>query len=201
MPIDELRTLLGDHGAPSPAATWDEAEAVLGLTFPDEYKRWCATYPTITIDEYVTVYNLLDMPPEREREESVGTFDGMRDYCATRGRSGVHQADGTWFHDPAAPAFHPEPGGLLAWGVSDNNDLFMWRTDNWTVVVSDGVYWWESGAGFADTLAGLLSGRVRCPVIDDEFPWGETVQVIRRSLGPVGERLWAWEDPRPWAAV
>ncbi|MFJ9794076.1 hypothetical protein [Streptomyces globosus] len=69
------------------------------------------------------------------------------------------------------PVFHPEPGGLLAWGCTRGGDVLFWDTsasadpDGWTVVVrhsgavpGSGLLAWHR---YGLTLTGYLRHTVR----------------------------------------
>jgi len=77
----------------------------------------------------------------------------------------------------------PAPGGLLAWGSSENGGLFFWETspeipDSWRVVAVESgwrdIFIYDGGIG--DFLVSLFEGRLEIPFIgalnediDEEF--------------------------------
>ncbi|MEU4426820.1 hypothetical protein AB0F81_39880 [Actinoplanes sp. NPDC024001] len=62
--------------------------------------------------------------------------------------------------------FHPDPGGLLLWGASNEDDMFFWRKsspdpDQWPAVVfTRSSDWWEHEGGALSLVAGLIDGSV-----------------------------------------
>ena len=202
MTIVELRKLLGAQGKPEPVTTWEEVERVFDLEFPADYKEWCAEYPSLVIDEYLTVHNLLESPAARERDLAIETSDMLRE-CTSAVNGGFQRPtnEQAITEDAERLTFFPQPGGVLVVGVSDNNELLCWRTaptpDAWTIVATDNKYWdwWDSGAGFTAALAGILSGRMVCPVFAGDFPDRSSVQRYRDTDDEVGYTL---GPRRPW---
>lgn len=68
----------------------------------------------------------------------------------------------------------PEPGGLLPWGSTDNNDHVFWLTigepDRWPVVATNWDEWWVCSGGMQSFLVNVLNGGAPCPVFTEEFP-------------------------------
>lgn len=152
-PLDELATLVTVPKTPvGTTGDWESVEQRLGIRLPNDYKQFVRLFGACTIGELISIHvsspfsrlNCLDAHIE-------GTGNGYRLMrkldCAL-----------------PFPVF-PEPGGLLAWGNTDNGDYLNWLTigdaDNWPIVV------WLSGdferyeMGIVKFLAEVVSQRLR----------------------------------------
>ncbi|MFJ9412853.1 hypothetical protein ACIRPT_01665 [Streptomyces sp. NPDC101227] len=115
---------------PRPVAIdWPAVEKWLGLGLPDDYKWLADDHGPLDFGEYVWIhvpcverdgFDYGDWLHETHREARIDA----RDLPADR-----------------RPAIYPEPGGLLALGVTRGGDVLFWDTsvsadpDEWTVVV------------------------------------------------------------------
>jgi len=184
--------------------TWEEVEQVFDLEFPADYKQWCAEYPSLVIDEYLTVQNLLEASAARDQDLAI-EMSGLLRECTRAVNGGFrHRANDEVITDDAERlTFFPEPCGVLVVGVSDNNELLCWRTTPtstaWTIVATDNKYWnwWDSGSGFSAALAGILSGRTICPEFAEDFPDRSSAQRYRDTDDEGGYTL---GPKRPWGA-
>lgn len=72
---------------------------------------------------------------------------------------------------------HPEPGGLVPWGITANGDVCWWiRADRdparWTVAVSEsrGPDWSRFPGTMCAFLAAVIAGVWRCPIFPEDVP-------------------------------
>lgn len=141
---------------------WKVVEADLGTALPADYKALADHYPGVLVDSFLAVFH----PVPREGNFSLREFaDQTLGYLRLRREDLPH-------HVPYA--LFPEPGGLLPWGVTDNNNFLFWLTagqpDEWQVVVTDNEEWWTHRGSMRSFLAGVLRKEIRCPVLPDDFP-------------------------------
>lgn len=146
------------------AEDWSSVETQLGK-LPDDYKAFVERFGTGTINGFMYVLNPASknryLNLVREMEPILGALRELRE-------SG----------EPCPYPLHPEPGGLLPFGKTDNGDALFWLTqgeaDVWTVVVNaarDATYeTFECDA--TDFLAGVLTRHLRCSVFHDSFLTG-----------------------------
>lgn len=160
--LGEWRTVLGAVSEQVPVIDWVEVHAGLGTELPVDYRVLSDNYLHLAIAGFMGVLH-----PDRSdtgyglQEFVDETLGFLRDRRAIMPERMPY------------PLF-PEPGGLLPWEVTDNNDFFFWLTsgepDRWRVVVTDQTEWWEFEGGMQKFLVGLLRGDLVCPVFWDDFP-------------------------------
>jgi len=71
---------------------------------------------------------------------------------------------------------YPEPGGMLAWGKSDNGDVLFWLTDptdepdRWAIVASEsrGPRWFAHPGPMSEFLVDLLTEAISIPFFGPE---------------------------------
>jgi hypothetical protein len=155
MTIDRLSSL-----APPPAGTtidpdrWQAVENALHLQLPADYKELVEQYGSGRFANFLTIFtpfarngylNLL-----AQRELALDAYRTIREK-----------------HPDAAPfPAHPEPGGLLPWGQTDNGDMVYWLTegpsDSWPIVVIESRHAFHEQYPLSTTefLSQLLEGRL-----------------------------------------
>lgn len=145
------------------ASDWLKVEEALG-SLPTDYHRFIETYGTGLLDEFVWIFS------PNTKNEYVNLEDQSRVIL-----NGLAQS-AREFPDVFTMPRHPEPGGFLPFGSTDNGDNLFWLTkgapDDWTVVVmgprsSDCYY---HGGGMVDFLVKILGGEARCSIFPDDFP-------------------------------
>lgn len=131
---------------------WDLLHGRLGTVLPADYREYCSYYPPLTIDDFM---NLLVVRPGREERwvemqaEELDVVESLDDDDR-----------------PEHYTFHPDPGGLLLWGASNEGDMFFWRKsgpdpDQWPAVVfTRNRDWWEHEGGALSLVVGLIDGSV-----------------------------------------
>ena len=163
-----LYSLSGILTAPSNPAElpvssdWTAIENQIGK-LPTDYKHFLERFGSGTIDNFLWILN----PFSRNKygnlltvmEPVLSALKELRD-------SG---------EDSPYP-LHPESGGLLPFGKTDNGDALFWQTvgepDRWPIVVNaarDPTYE-KFESDMTDFLAGILSRHVRCSIFPDDFP-------------------------------
>jgi hypothetical protein len=71
---------------------------------------------------------------------------------------------------------YPEQGGLLPFGITDNGDLLLWKTDinpeKWNVILIDSRIGQieEFNDNFSDFLFSILSKTKLSGILPDDFP-------------------------------
>jgi hypothetical protein len=150
-------------------------EATLGLRLPSDYKRLIYTYGTGQWQEFWFVLNPfaanqhlnLVLQNLKRRSSAWSILDAER---ALRGCKEV---------DYPHPIF-PEPGGILAWAVTDNGGRFFWLTDGpadkWpTVYYGDRSPQFEVyGFSCCELVAGAVTGDIPvfAEAFGDDFAYG-----------------------------
>ncbi|MFS8101710.1 SMI1/KNR4 family protein [Lentzea alba] len=169
MPVlDSWKAVLGEAGEPAPEVDWAAVESDLGTALPTDYRVLVDNYRVLNIGDFLSVFR----PVGGEDEFSLREF---ADQTLTNFR-GLREDLPSDFPHP----LYPEPGGLLPWGVTDNNDFLCWlvqgEPDQWPVVVTDVGNWWTHHGNMQSFLVGVLTGDVRCPIFPDDFPDENYVQ-------------------------
>lgn len=116
---------------PTPVETlgdWNAVEASLGVSLPDDFKEYIATYGSGSIGEFITVLNPFSIRPSLNfMEQSKRQLDALRELHDT-------------FGEPQPFELYPANPGLLPVAMTDNGDVIHWLTaDNppdWTIVVN-----------------------------------------------------------------
>ncbi|MTE19068.1 hypothetical protein F0L17_07980 [Streptomyces sp. TRM43335] len=196
----ELLSLVARLALPEPAQPWDRptapaplavdwaaVESRLGLRLPSGYKALVSAHGPLDIGEYLWMH----APCERGGRFDYGDWlwEIHRECRIASRRTPPYQP----------PPFHPEPGGLLAWGETRGSCRLFWDTgacddpDRWPVVVhdrdagSDENPWLHWGTTLTETVAALLTDGL-------PLPGG-------RTLGPLPatvRRTAFLTDARPW---
>ncbi|SFR23558.1 hypothetical protein SAMN04488564_10735 [Lentzea waywayandensis] len=161
--VDTWRALLGDVGKPAPQVDWAAVEAELGTALPADYRVLAENYPGLDIGQFLSVFHPVSSGPDefslREfAEQTLGNLRKLRE-----------DVPGLIPHP-----LHPEPGGVLPWGVTDNNDFLCWlrkgEPDEWPVVVTSVHEWWVHEGNMQSFLVGVLKREIVCPLFPDDFP-------------------------------
>lgn len=142
---------------------WTEAERILGLALPRDYKRLIAAYGTGSFDDFLWVLN---------------PFAGNR-FLNLMGRKDMtlDAYESAWELIPEQRSFlaHLRAGDLLAWGITDNGDEMYWRTsgapDGWPTVLyeSRGPLYEVHELPVTGFLARLLTGELQTEVFPADF--------------------------------
>ncbi|MFF4161615.1 SMI1/KNR4 family protein [Streptomyces sp. NPDC001741] len=181
---------------------WAEAERALGTRLPEDYKQLVATYGR---GDFWGALCLCT--PFGEDNPVPLTADLLEDY-------GPLREDAP--EDYPYPLF-PEPGGLLAWAVTESAAHVCWLTEgppeSWPVVIwsrDDDYERFDCGAGAF--LDGLTSRRIASHLLhhapeltpwfdpavemdhvyvklgDGARPYSERLGILREALGPTSDR-------------
>jgi hypothetical protein len=165
MSLASLITVLSPPQQPAEVPTadiWRAVENQLGK-LPADYKAFVERFGTGTINSFIYILNPASRNPylnlAREVDQILGSLRELR-------KSG----------EPSPYPLHPEPGGLLPFGKTDNGDALFWLTrdepDKWPVVVNaarDPAYEkFERNA--TDFLEGILTRQIRCSIFHESFP-------------------------------
>ena len=165
MTIERLSTVLpppGDDRRPS-TTDWTAVEAALGTSLPGDYRAFVERYGVGRIAGFLWVF----VPGA-----SHDTVDLLAQVAVQREVLCELAASG----ETIPFASYPEPGGLLAVGMTDNGNVLHWNTtgltDDWTIVVQEarGPFFTSTDQDLTGFLAGVLDRTVRCPAFPDDFP-------------------------------
>jgi hypothetical protein len=165
MSLDSLLNVLMPPPRPAEAPTaenWIAVENQLGR-LPADYKALLGRFGTGSVDRFLWVLNPASVNRHlnllQQKEPILSALRELRD-------SG----------EPSPYPIHPEAGGLLPFGKTDNGDALFWQTvgepDKWPVVVNaarDPAYE-QFECDMTDFLAGVLTRRLRCSVFPEDFP-------------------------------
>jgi len=126
------------------AIDWPAVESWLGMGLPRDYKTIAGAYGPLDIGELIWLH----VPCVQEGRFDYG--DWLKE---------THRLCRSWSRSVppyTPPPFHPEPGGLLAWGTTRRSGYLFWDTsassdpDQWPVVAYDsdasnaGINPWQS---------------------------------------------------------
>jgi len=143
------------------ASEWQSVEEKLGMQLPEDYKEFITHYGTGAIDGFLWVLNPFS------RNKYLNFFDqGQVKIDALRGLC-----------QEAIPyPLHPDPNGMLPWGVTDNADVLFWCCNgppsHWWIVVNEdrGPRWREYKLSTSDFLARLTTRRLVVDIFPEDFP-------------------------------
>jgi hypothetical protein len=158
--IAQLRDLMPPHDGAGDSVDWQKVERVWGVTFPQDYKEFVATYGEGETDAFLTL--LVPGPAE----DSVPS-GGMAAETA--------EARRMWLEKPPAGYGSPATPPVIAWGVNARADLLCWVTDEqdperWPVAVwSRGALSWSvHDCGMLEYLVRLFRGEIDPMWADDD---------------------------------
>ncbi|MER6117616.1 SMI1/KNR4 family protein [Streptomyces sp. NPDC001743] len=140
---EKLRLVTGWEPAPRTPVDWQAAEQALGTRLPGDYKEIADLFGYGSFDMYLELL----LPGVRGLD--------LVDWSLS---ARAHGAD-LWRPHPV----HPDPGGLLRWGVSEQELDFFWQTgaadpDDWPVLVRTDFDTWERyECGVGEFLVRLLT--------------------------------------------
>jgi hypothetical protein len=156
--------IFGPPSAVPVPVDWDAVEAWLGLPLPGDYKSVASAYGPLDIGEFIWLHT----PCVQE-----GRFDYAAWLRETHRECRISSRQAPPY-EPAA--FHPAPGGLLAWGMTRSVSYLFWDTaasedpDRWPVVVfhQDAVYqrvnpWHSYEMPLLDTLSAAVHTGLPLP--------------------------------------
>lgn len=158
-PDEQLASLLDWHDKATVSLSWDEVESLLGVRLPGDYKQLMNRFPSGVFAEQIYLYSPI------QNAESLDMF---------RSRWEADLAWLTQLRDDKSEtipySIHPEPGGLIPWGLGDEQ-YFYWKTDDaddpdaWTVVFADYLAgdWGEYAGTVSSFLLDAISGGFSHP--------------------------------------
>lgn len=181
---------------------WTLAERELGTRLPDDFKQLVQTYGLGDFWGRVILRTPFgDNNPVRLDATFLDDFESAREL---------------WPEQYPYP-FFPEPGGLLAWAVTESGTSLCWLTDGqpdaWPVVIwsrDDAYERFDCGA--AEFLEGWISGRIISALLggdpdlapwfdravdrdhvyvglgEGDLPYDETLRILRETLTPTADR-------------
>ncbi|GAA3655819.1 hypothetical protein ACG5V6_25710 [Streptomyces chitinivorans] len=186
----------GRPAAPEPVPVdWDAVESRLGLRLPADYRALVSALGPLEIGGRLWLH----APCEREGGYEYGDWlwETHRE-CRISSRRALRR-------EP--PPFHPDPGGLLAWGDTREGVRLLWDTgapgdpDRWPVVVFDAEAarrgddpWHGCGTTLTRTLAALLTTGIRRP---GGRTLGPLPPTAHRPAFLTGARPWRPPAPEP----
>lgn len=154
------------HTVPFNPALWPDVEGRIGK-LPKAYKDFVNDFGAGSIDDFIWVYIPLIDDQNLDLLQQIPAHE---------------QALRVLKEDPnySLPfKVEPAPGGLLAFGTTDNGDGLYWLMDGdpdeWKVVVIEGraASWELFSESMTDFLAGLLTKRIKCAIFPGDFPSDE----------------------------
>jgi len=173
---------------------WGAIEGEIGVTLPPDYKDYIATYGAGYFMQFMSVF----LPKSWTVNLRLGAQVRLK---AGSARDVLLASE----EEPPYPIW-PDPGGLVAFGGTDNGDELFWLTrgapQDWPVVV-----WYEDSnvelfdCDMTDFLAGIVTGAIFADVFDEDWPSGEpkfepySNDDVRQALDDPAEaahRLRAW---------
>lgn len=160
MSLEALMALVPPPTEPFEAfeGPWEPVEAALGTALPQDYKDFVRVYGSGYFMQILGVHVPGSANLNTQLEHQVRVWaETFRE-----------------FGDAPYPVW-PEPGGLMAFGGTDNGDVLSWlqrgMPDEWVVVVWDrGLQEFEIlECSLTDFLAGMASGERLPEAFPDDF--------------------------------
>lgn len=171
---------------------WVAAERALGVSLPPDFKAFVTRYGSGLIDDLLVVFNpAAKLASMRLVPASASHLEGVREI---RG----------FAPDEVMFSIHPEPGGLLPWGTTDNGDVGYWVTSPsddpalWSIAVGEvqGPGWFTHPGPLTRFLAEVLDRSIRVSFLPTDFPSGQPV-FHPFAMPPQQERLVRLLPPPP----
>ena len=172
----ELLRLLYPPAEKWPLPSQEEIVRGYGSALPTDYMWLAETYGPVEISRYLGIFAPL-------AASEIGTHPGVYpisaelfDFAAENEREGL---------DPA----YLEPGGLLAWGLSQNDDCAFWSPvgdpDTWPVVIRrdlprSGPNWVRYDFGIVEFLVRTFHGRLAFNPFGTDEIWHNTSPTFER---------------------
>jgi hypothetical protein len=163
--IERLEAIIPPPARPEEvpdAAVWETVERNVAA-LPADYREFVSRYGTGWIDSFIWIFNPASRNPNLNLERQVQKQLQVLEEVNQGGMEFV------------IPLF-PQVGGVLPFGITDNGDLLVWKTDgdtkNWTV----GVLGARSSPllifamDMTSFLAGVCGGSIACAVFPQDFP-------------------------------
>ena len=139
-----LETLLAPPRAAVSATPWELARSEVGFDFPADYRGFIDRYGggTVTRPDDPLRFSVMNPGADQWCPDGPSGFAGFVDVTVSELRPRFVGADAherPAAEEPFYPVL-PDPGGLLAWGATDDGDCFFWLTqdpdpDSWPVVL------------------------------------------------------------------
>jgi hypothetical protein len=174
--MDDLIALMAPPKRPlevPTASDWEQVERQLGRV-PTDYRQFVTTYGTGTVDQFLWIFNPATGNPHLElRAAGTQHLEALRQ---------TKQEFPPEFDVP----LHPEPGGLLPFGLSDNGDILYWRAagepDTWRVCVMGprAPETFDFDGCAVEFLTAVLSGEVVCDRFPGDFPDEPPIEFVAK---------------------
>lgn len=167
MSLRGLQAVLQPPGRPRETGdreAWDQVERLLGTRLPPDYEAFIDAYGSGSIDDFLFVLN----PFAANANINLLEAGRLRREAYAELRALFPQ---TFVHD-----VFPAAGGLLPFAISDNANVFYWKTmgdpATWTVVAYEGrgPAFFEFEGTATEFLAGLLARTIVTDVLPADFP-------------------------------
>ncbi|WP_146778702.1 hypothetical protein [Actinomadura craniellae] len=178
--FEELKALVGPPDWEVPVLDWVGIRDEIGFEPPADYRLLVESYPPFAFDNFLDTHH-----PGTPGCKHLQT-------CADNILEGARMLQEE-FEDMVPYPLYPKEGGLYPWARTANSDNIFWRTaghpDLWTIVVAGRSYgegdWWEFAGSTTEFLVGVITRRVRCPALTEDFPGPDPVisQYLRDELG------------------
>lgn len=163
MTIDALAALIPPPSEPIAAGNtdWPAVEDALGQPLPTEYKQIVDLYGTGSFGGLITLFT---PNASRPHLNLIARLEGEPVAI-------LHAEDPDGYPFPP----FPEPGGLLAFGTSDNWEMLYWRIggppDTWPIIFYEqrGPDYERLELSMSDALVAILSGTAGRSVLPDHW--------------------------------
>ncbi|WP_051711572.1 SMI1/KNR4 family protein [Andreprevotia chitinilytica] len=142
---------------------WAAVEKRLGVSLPDDYKRFIETYGSGCIGRFLWIFNPFSKNQNLNLERQIVTQAKVLEELQTYGEVMPFKS-------------FPEQEGILPFGITDNGDLLFWRTigrpDDWSIVVNEArsPEWEDFNLSISEFLTEILKRQLVCNCFPKSFP-------------------------------
>ncbi|KUL34919.1 hypothetical protein ADL22_29295 [Streptomyces sp. NRRL F-4489] len=165
--LRQLTEIMPPHAGAGDVVDWTAAEATLGVSFPQDYRDFVATYGAGTISDALFVFSSL---PTEPKSRTIGRLPK-----AALQAPEMHQ-----WQSPGAGAHH-HLSDMFVWGETDGADALCWLTvgdspEEWPLAVwsRHGGGWQLYRCGMVDFLLKIFRADfAECPLSSTSL-WGDT---------------------------
>ncbi|GAA3098338.1 SMI1/KNR4 family protein [Streptosporangium carneum] len=179
--IADFEAIVGAPTTAAPVVDWNTLEETVGLVFPSDYKDLMNRYSQLSIDRFLGM--LIAHPGKRDVRSAKDRVIERLSHLEADDDDSIELLDDEGERSLRTPfPLYPHPNGLYPWGSTQNGDDCLWltgeRPEEWTVVITDGYFWWHFPGSLLEFLVGALSGTVRCPIFPGEGTLEASIQEL-----------------------
>jgi hypothetical protein len=140
----------------NPANDWPRIQSELNLELPMDYKKFIDEYNTGRIADFIIIFSPFAKNANVNLLNQIHTQTGILQELHSSGEKIPYE-------------LFPKEGGILPFGITDNGDVFFWKTglNVWHVIVNEARSdeWEYFELSFLDFLEHFLLGKLKSKIL------------------------------------